>query len=91
MHRPEETPRPARLVRNGEREEADMNQDAPAMTAEDSSDEEVRVHHWRAERLRELGLPSILADHFADQIDWRSLADLIRRGCPLSTALEIVR
>jgi hypothetical protein len=73
------------------RKEADVNQEAPATTVEEVSDEELRVHEWRAERLRELGLPWILADHFADQIDWRALADLLGRGCPLSTALQIVR
>jgi hypothetical protein len=49
------------------------------------------VRGWRAEQLRRLGLPSILAETFADDIDWHALSSLIERGCPLGLALEIVR
>jgi hypothetical protein len=49
------------------------------------------VREWRAEQLRRLGLPSILAATFADDIDWHALSSLIERGCPLGLALEIVR
>jgi hypothetical protein len=46
---------------------------------------------WRAEQLRRLGVPSILAETFADDVDWHALAALIERGCPLGLALEIAR
>ena len=49
------------------------------------------VRDWRAEQLRRLGVPSILAETFADDIDWHALSELIERGCPLGLALEIVR
>jgi hypothetical protein len=50
-----------------------------------------RVRTWRVERLQNLGLPFVLAESFADQVDWHALADLVDRGCPLHLALEIVR
>jgi hypothetical protein len=53
--------------------------------------ETLLVRGWRAEQLRRLGLPSILAETFADDIDWHALSSLIERGCPLGLALEIVR
>jgi hypothetical protein len=49
------------------------------------------VREWRAEQLRRLGLPFILAETFADDVDWHALSALIERGCPLGLALEIVR
>ena len=49
------------------------------------------VREWRAEQLRRLGLPSVVADVFADDVDWHALSALIERGCPLGLALEIVR
>jgi hypothetical protein len=51
---------------------------------------ELAVRDWRAEQLRRLGLPYIVADKFADLIDWHELADLVDRGCPVGLALEIV-
>ena len=49
------------------------------------------VHAWRAEQLWRLGLPRVLAEAFADRIDWHALAALVGRGCPPVLALEIVR
>jgi hypothetical protein len=58
----------------------------------DRSDREaLAVRAWRTEQLRRLGLPYILAEAFADLVDWRAIADLVERGCSLSLALEIVR
>jgi hypothetical protein len=48
------------------------------------------VRKWRAEQLR-LGVPSILAETFADAVDWHALSALIERECPLGLALEIPR
>ena len=53
--------------------------------------EALRVHAWRTEQLRRLGLPYTLADRFADLVDWHTLAGLIERGCTAELALEIVR
>ena len=53
--------------------------------------EEQLVRSWRAEQLRRLGLGSVIADAFADRVDWHALADLIERGCSPELALEIVR
>jgi hypothetical protein len=56
-----------------------------------SEREMLSVHAWRTEQLRRLGLPSILAETFADLVDWHAVADLVERGCALSLALDIVR
>jgi hypothetical protein len=57
---------------------------------EPSIDETMRVHEWRAERLRRLGLPHAHAELFADIVDWHAVADLVARGCAPVLALEIV-
>jgi hypothetical protein len=53
--------------------------------------ENLVVREWRAEQLRRLGVSSILAEPFADDVDWHALSALIERGCPPRLALEIVR
>jgi hypothetical protein len=53
--------------------------------------EEQLVREWRAEQLRQIGLPPLMALAFADVVDWHDLAALVRRGCPPILALEIVR
>jgi hypothetical protein len=53
--------------------------------------EELRVHEWRAEQLRRLGLPALTADAFAAYVDWHDVAALVRRGCPPGLALDIAR
>ena len=53
--------------------------------------ETLAVHAWRAEQLRHLGVPAVIADAFADDVDWHALAAMIERGCPLGLAFEIVR
>jgi len=53
--------------------------------------EALAVRAWRTEMLRRLGLPYILAETFADLVDWHAVADLVERGCSLSLALDIVR
>ena len=52
-------------------------------------DEDVVVHEWRREQLQCLGLPKIVADFFADDVDWHLIADLVGRGCSPALALEI--
>jgi len=57
----------------------------------DRKDREKRdVRAWRVEQLRNLGLPYVLADSFAERVDWHALASLVERGCPLHLALDIV-
>ena len=57
----------------------------------EATDERLLVHAWRAEQLGRLGLPHVLAEAFADRVDWRALANLVERGCSPLLALEIVR
>jgi hypothetical protein len=57
----------------------------------DTSDEELLIHGWRAEQLRRLGFPRLLAETFAGLVDWHEIAALVARGCPPALALEIVR
>jgi hypothetical protein len=54
-------------------------------------DDELLIHEWRTEQLRRLGLPGLLAETFADLVDWHALSDLVDRGCSPRLALEIVR
>jgi hypothetical protein len=57
----------------------------------DVHEEELLVHAWRAEQLQRLGLHRVLAEAFADLVDWHELAELIAQGCAPELALEIVR
>jgi hypothetical protein len=69
-----------------------MNERAiPAEDLGGDTRETLVLRNWRAEQLRRLGVPSILAETFADAVDWHALSALIERGCPLGLALEIVR
>ena len=63
----------------------------PDLDLDPRTDEDLRVHDWRAERLRALGVPQTLADTVADDVDWRAVAALVERGCPAALAVEIVR
>jgi hypothetical protein len=49
------------------------------------------VNAWRAEQLRLLGLPPMVAEAFAGLVDWHQIAKLVERGCSAQLALEIVR
>jgi hypothetical protein len=57
----------------------------------DHDAQEELVHAWRTEQLWRLGLPRVLAEMFADLVDWHALAELIELGCSPELALEIVR
>jgi hypothetical protein len=61
----------------------------PEIDLDPRTDEELQVHDWRAEQLREVGVPGSLADRFADHVDWRAVAALVQRGCPAVLALDI--
>jgi hypothetical protein len=59
------------------------------MPAEDfghDTDEGLLVHAWRSEQLGRLGLPRVLAEAFADRVDWHALAELIERARLLAGA-----
>jgi hypothetical protein len=55
------------------------------------TDEEMSIQTWRTEQLQRLGLSRILAETYADLVDWHELAALVARGCSPQLALEIVR
>jgi hypothetical protein len=59
--------------------------------ADDSIDEQLLVHAWRAEQLRRLGLSRILAETFAELVDWHEIAVLVAQGCSPELAIEIAR
>jgi hypothetical protein len=63
----------------------------PVEELDQRTNETRRVRAWREEQLRRLGLPSLVAEAFADLVDWHALAALVDRGCPPELALEIVR
>jgi hypothetical protein len=48
------------------------------------------VHNWRATQLRRLGIPELMAEAYADRLDWHQVARLVQRGCPAVLALRIV-
>jgi hypothetical protein len=48
-------------------------------------------HSWHAMQLRRLGLTDVVAEVFADHVDWHELEDLLARGCPVDLALRITR
>jgi hypothetical protein len=58
---------------------------------DDVSSDGLLVHDWQVEQLRSVGVPSELAESLAGRVDWRVVADLVRRGCPPELAVEIVR
>jgi hypothetical protein len=70
---------------------AGMDSIATPTDLDRSEQETLSVHAWRSEQLRRLGLPYVLAETFAELVDWHAVADLIDDGCSLSLALDIVR
>jgi hypothetical protein len=62
-----------------------------AELVEDTTLEELRIHAWRSEQLQRLGVPRILAETFAELVDWHEVAALVAGGCPPALALEIAR
>ena len=39
------------------------------------------MYSWRVEQLRAVGLTQLLAETFADLVDWHEVATLVERGC----------
>lgn len=48
-------------------------------------------HTWHAMQLRRLGLADVVAEIFADHVDWHELEHLLLHGCPIDLALRISR
>lgn len=48
------------------------------------------VHAWRVRQLTRLGLAWPMAEVVADRVDWHAVANLVRRGCPVSLAVAII-
>jgi predicted component of type VI protein secretion system len=49
-----------------------------------------QVHAWRVSQLTRLGIPGLLAEIYADHLDWHQIARLVQRGCSPLLALRIV-
>jgi hypothetical protein len=49
------------------------------------------VHNWRVSRLTHLGIPQVMAEIYAERIDWHQIARLVQHGCPPRLALRIAR
>jgi predicted component of type VI protein secretion system len=47
------------------------------------------VHEWRVSQLTRLGIPDLLAELYADHVDWHQIARLVQRGCPALLAIRI--
>jgi len=61
------------------------------VTLDPRPDEAETVREWRAHQLHRLGVPQLIAELFAETVDWHELARLTGAGCPPLLALEIVR
>ena len=63
----------------------------PTVTSHEIIDHrESHVHRWRVSQLKRLGISEMLAEVYADHLDWHQVARLVRRGCPPGLALRIV-
>ncbi len=51
--------------------------------------DDLLVHDWRVSQLTRLGIPGPLAEVHADHVDWRQIARLVQRGCPVRLAIRI--
>jgi hypothetical protein len=49
------------------------------------------VHKWRVSQLTRLGIPRLLAEVYADRLDWHQIAQLVQHGCPVRLAIRIAR
>ena len=68
-----------------------MSADRTAIAPHENIDKEASaVHAWRVSQLTRLGLAWPMAEMIADRVDWHAVANLVRRGCPISLAVAIV-
>jgi hypothetical protein len=77
------------VLESNEPEENAMEPLVMPTTEVDETDEDLLVHSWRVEQLRAVGLTQLLAEIFADLVDWHEVATLVERGCTPELALEI--
>jgi hypothetical protein len=77
------------VLESNEPEEKAMEPQVMPTTEVDETDEDLLVHSWRVEQLRAVGLTQLLAEIFADLVDWHEVATLVERGCTPELALEI--
>ena len=64
---------------------------SPATCHDALGNDESLVHDWRVSRLTRLGIPRVMAETYADRIDWHQIARLVQRGCSPRLALRIAR
>jgi hypothetical protein len=63
----------------------------PTVTNHEIIDQgELHVHRWRVSQLKRLGISELLAEVYADHLDWHQVARLVQHGCPPQLALLIV-
>jgi hypothetical protein len=63
----------------------------PPITDHDAiSRDDMLVHSWRVSQLTRLGISGLLAEVYADRIDWHQVARLVQHGCSPYLALRIV-
>jgi hypothetical protein len=67
-----------------------VEQDATTARHENIEHDNWLVHEWRVSQLERCGIPRLMAEIYADHIDWHQIARLVRRGCPPLLALRIV-
>jgi hypothetical protein len=77
------------VLESNESEEKAMEPLVMPTTELDEPDKDLLVHGWRVEQLRAVGLTQLLAEIFADLVDWHEVATLVERGCTPELALEI--
>jgi hypothetical protein len=64
----------------------------PAVTGHEAiGHADLLVHKWRVSQLTRLGVPQLLADVYADRLDWHQIAQLVQHGCPVRLTIRIAR
>ena len=64
----------------------------PAITGHEATGHaDLLVHEWRVSQLTRLGVPQLLAEVYADRLDWHQIAQLVQHGCPVRIAIRIAR
>ena len=62
----------------------------PAITDHEAiGQNDLLVHKWRVSQLIRLGIPQLLAEVYADRLDWHQIAHLVQHGCPVRLAIRI--
>jgi hypothetical protein len=46
---------------------------------------------WRVAQLTRLGIPRLLAEVYADRLDWHQIAQLFQSGCAVRLVIRIAR